>query len=90
MWSATGLFHMRLYALADRPQLVTMIEELRNASSVYLHLFAARELPGDSPRLNREHREILAACQANDPVRAARALRYHFQQMVLHVLEALE
>lgn len=83
-------FHMRLYALADRPQLLAMIEELRNASSAYLHLYAARDIPGDSPRLNREHREILAACQANDPQRAAGALRHHFQQMVLHVLQVLE
>ena len=83
-------FHMRLYALADRPQLLAMIDGLRNASSAYLHLFAARDLPGDSPRLNREHREILSACQANDPVRAATALRHHFQQMALHVLEVLE
>ena len=83
-------FHMRLYALADRPQLLAMIEELRNASSAYLHLFAAKDIPSDSPRLNREHREILAACEANDPQRAARGLRHHFQQMVLHVMQVLE
>ena len=83
-------YHGQLYALADRPQLLAMIGALRNASSAYLHLYAAKDIPADTPRLDREHREILAACQANDPPRAARALRQHFQQMVVRVLQVLE
>ena len=86
---ANRQFHAQLYGLAGRSQLLAMIEELRNASSAYLHLYAAKDLPTDRQRLNREHREILAACQANDPQQAAAALRHHFQQMVTHVLDIL-
>lgn len=83
-------FHLRLYSLSGRSRLLTMIEELRNASNAYLHLYAAADVPRDAQRLDAEHREILAACQANDPVRAANAVRHHLQQTVAHVMNVLE
>ena len=85
-------FHMELYSLAGRTRLVTMIEELRNASIAYNHLYAAADVPKDTEteRLDREHREILAACEANDPVRAAHAVRHHIQQTIMHVTKLLE
>lgn len=83
-------FHMKLYSLAGRTRLVTMIEELRNASIAYNHLYAAADVPKDTERLDREHREILAACSANDPVRAANAVRHHIQQTIIHVTKLLE
>jgi DNA-binding GntR family transcriptional regulator len=83
-------FHLRLYSLSGRSRLVTMIEELRNASNAYLHLYAAADIPRDAQRLNMEHREILAACQAGDPVRAANAVRHHLQQTVVHIMKVLE
>ncbi len=83
-------FHLRLYSLAGRSRLLTMIRELRNASSAYLHLYAASDVPRDALRLDMEHREILAACQAGDPVRAASAVRHHLQQTVAHVMQVLE
>ncbi|MEO8971372.1 MAG: GntR family transcriptional regulator [Ktedonobacteraceae bacterium] len=83
-------FHMRLYSLAGRTRLVTMIEELRNATLAYNHLYAAADVPKDAQRLDAEHREILAACQANDPVRAASAVRNHIQQTIIHVKKVLE
>ncbi len=83
-------FHLRLYALPGRSRLVTMIEELRNASLAYNHLYAAADVPRDAQRLDAEHREILAACQANDPVRAAAAVRHHIQQTIVHVTKLLE
>ena len=52
-------FHLRLYRLAGRSRLLTMIEELRNASNAYLHLYAAADVPRDAQRLDSEHREIL-------------------------------
>src|SRR5947209_2086326 len=55
-------FHLRLYSLAGRSQLLAMVEELRNASNTYLHFYATADLPGDARRLDTEHREILAAC----------------------------
>ena len=83
-------FHLQLYQLAQRSRLLSMIEDLRNASNAYLHLYAAADIPRDTQRLNTEHREILAACQANDPVRAANAVRHHLQQTVAHVMNVLE
>ena len=83
-------FHVRLYGLSGRPRLVSMIEELRNASIAYNHLYAAADVPKDAQRLDTEHREILAACQANDPVRAASAVRHHIQQTIVHVKKVLE
>ncbi len=83
-------FHLGLYRLAGRTRLITMIEELRTASLAYNHLYAAADVPKDAERLDREHREILAACQAGDPVRAANAVRHHIQQTIAHVTKLLE
>ena len=83
-------FHLRLYRLGGRSRLVTMIEELRNASLAYNHLYAAADVPRDAKRLDAEHREILAACQVNAPVRAAAAVRHHIQQTIVHVTKLLE
>ena len=83
-------FHLRLYKLSGRSRLVTMIEDLRTASLVYNHLYAAADVPRDAQSLDAEHREILAACQANDPVRAAGAVRHHIQQTIVHVTRLLE
>ena len=67
-----------------------MIEELRNASNAYLHLYAMADVPGDARRLDRHHCEILAACQANGSIRAADAVRHHLQQTVAHTMNGLE
>jgi len=83
-------FHLSLYSLSERSRLTMMIEELRNASLAYNHLYAAADVPKDAQRLDTEHREILAACQAGDPVRAANAVRHHIQQTITHVMKVLE
>ncbi len=83
-------FHLQLYQLARRSRLLSMIEDLRNASNAYLHLYAAADIPRDTQRLNTEHREILAACRANNPVRATDGVRHHLQQTVAHVMNVLE
>lgn len=83
-------FHLSLYRLGGSGRLVAMIEELRNASLAYNHLYAAADVPKDAERLDAEHREILAACQANDPARAANAVRQHIRQTILHMQEVLK
>jgi DNA-binding GntR family transcriptional regulator len=81
-------FHTALYAHSGRPRLVEMIAALRDASSAYLHIYrAADDFPVE--RLDAEHREILAACLARDPERAARAVRDHLRHTVEHVAERL-
>jgi DNA-binding GntR family transcriptional regulator len=83
-------FHLRLYRLSGRLRLVAMIEDLRNASLAYNHLYAAADVPRDAERLDAEHREILAACLARDPERAAAAVRDHISQTILHIMRLLE
>jgi DNA-binding GntR family transcriptional regulator len=70
-------FHMAVYALSGRRRLVEMIEQLRTASQAYLQINSEQLVPtGDA---QHEHDDILAACEANDPVRAAEATREHLQ-----------
>ena len=81
-------FHTALYEHAQRPQLVTMIAALRDASSAYLHIYRAQD---DFPvaRLDAEHRAILTACIDRDPERAADATRIHLHNTVDHVAARL-
>jgi DNA-binding GntR family transcriptional regulator len=81
-------FHTTLYEHAGRPQLLTLVTGLRDASSVYLHIYSAQS---DFPttRLDHEHREILEACVARDPQRAAAATRAHLENTVEHVATKL-
>jgi DNA-binding GntR family transcriptional regulator len=67
--------------------LVDLIENLRGASRAYLQIHAAEGVP--SSRLDDEHGEILAACEARDPERAASATRYHLAQTLEHVTQDL-
>ena len=65
-----------------------MIAALRDASSAYLHIYrAAEDFPAQ--RLDAEHRAILAACVARDPLRAAAATREHLENTVEHVATRL-
>jgi DNA-binding GntR family transcriptional regulator len=81
-------FHATLYASSDRPRLVKLIADLRDATNAYLHIYATTGLP--SPRLDAEHREILAACKARDPQRAATAIEQHLAHSVEHVTSQLQ
>lgn len=80
-------FHARIYGPSGRSRLLEMIAGLRAASDAYLQIYATTVLP--SPRLDAEHQEILAACEAHDPQRAATAVEHHLQQTVSHVASAL-
>jgi len=80
-------FHMGLYKLAGRARLVDLIDTLRGVSGAYLQIHAAEGVPSD--RLDREHAEILAACEARDPERAASATRHHLTQTLEHVTQDL-
>ncbi len=59
------------------------------STRAYNHLYAAADVPKDAERLDAEHREILSVCQANDPTRAANAVRQHISQTILHMKEVL-
>lgn len=70
-------FHLQLYACAVRPQLSTLITNLRDASAPYIHIFVSSTKPGDQS--SAEHRQILAACLAGDIVAAQEAVQIHLR-----------
>lgn len=73
-------FHMTIYRASGMGQLCSLIDQIRNASSVYIHMFVAHQ---DAHRSDDEHEEILAACKAGDVARAQRAISAHLGHAVL-------
>lgn len=70
-------FHLHLYACADKPRLSALIDNLRDASAPYIHMFvASRPL---SERANEEHQAILDACLSGNAAAAKRAIRDHLR-----------
>lgn len=70
-------FHLRLYANANRPRLAALIDNLRDASAPYIHMFvASRPL---SERANDEHQAILDACLEGNAGAARKAIREHLR-----------
>ncbi|WP_109212349.1 MULTISPECIES: GntR family transcriptional regulator [Microbacterium] len=81
-------FHMGIYRLAQRERLVEMIEQLRMASQAYLQITSDRAvILGDA---ENEHDDILDACEANDPARAAAATRDHLGLTVANAVAQLD
>ncbi len=80
-------FHNTLYRFAGRPRLSRLIADLRDATNAYLHIYASTGAA--SERLDAEHREILAACKAHDPVRAAHAIEEHLTHSVKEITNQL-
>ena len=75
--SLNDRFHLHLYESSGRPRLVAMIDNLRDASAPYIHMFVASRPP--SRRANDEHQEILDACARRDAAGARRAIRSHLR-----------
>lgn len=73
-------FHLRLYQQADRPQLLEMIETLRDASSAYLNLYLTEWPP--AAEINEQHRRILAAVKAQDAEKASQLMEAHLERTV--------
>lgn len=69
-------FHLRLYACAAMPHLSSLIENLRDASTPYIHMFVASTPLAES---NDEHQEILDACLAGNVQATKRAIRRHLR-----------
>jgi DNA-binding GntR family transcriptional regulator len=88
-WSALNeAFHAALYAPSERPRLLDLVASLRRASSYYIHLAVADQLPNDAA--DAEHQAILDACVKRDVVAATWALRVHLQSTARVVLEHLD
>lgn len=70
-------FHLRLYEIAERPHLSSLIASLRDASNPYIYMFVASAKPPEGA--NDEHQEILDACLRGDRKAAQRAIRDHLR-----------
>jgi DNA-binding GntR family transcriptional regulator len=80
-------FHLRLYECADMPRLAALIENLRDASTPYIHMFVAGRPP--SERADGEHQAILDACERGDVEAAQRAIRQHLSSAAQDLVRAL-
>lgn len=80
-------FHLQLYAAAGLPRMSRIVANLRNIVEPYSRIYV--QLPDRYAQARREHREILAACGANDADSAERVLATHLMspsQALLNVL----
>jgi DNA-binding GntR family transcriptional regulator len=73
-------FHLRLYQASGMLRLCSMIANLRDSSSTYIHMFAAHDLP--EHRADDDHQEILDACTARNVRRARKAIAAHINHTV--------
>lgn len=81
-------FHLALYAPAQRPRLLNLIERQRQGVQRYLRLYFA--LPKYQQQTEREHAGILQACVKRDVTRAVALLERHLLQtgeILAHYLE---
>ncbi|MEG4642623.1 GntR family transcriptional regulator [Paracoccus sp. APAP_BH8] len=89
-WSALNWqFHSRLYLDAQRPFLVSTIRSVNDRLERYLRIQLA--LSHGQGTADREHREILAACQAGDAEKAGKLVYDHIMgacSSLLHHLPA--
>lgn len=75
-WSTLNReFHTSLYAPANRPRLMALINVLRTNVERYLRIYIS--LMRHRPNAQREHRRIVAACRRRDAAAAAKALESH-------------
>lgn len=72
-------FHFAIYAAAQRPLLMDMIERLRRSADAYVQLFLSKPIPGYFDAVRREHGEIVKALQARSPEEAYAAMAQHLQ-----------
>ncbi len=81
-------FHTLQYEASARPRLCSILTNLTDASSGYMHLviYDARK----SGRSRAEHHQIMEAIKARDVDAAQRAIVHHLHQTVEHVLKFLE
>jgi DNA-binding GntR family transcriptional regulator len=78
--AANDEFHSTIYRAAKLPRLLTLITQLRSASTAYINLYRTFE-PAYSDS-EREHLAILEACKAQTAKKAAQAMRAHLMHTV--------
>ncbi|MBB1600501.1 GntR family transcriptional regulator [Variovorax sp. UMC13] len=80
-------FHRGLYAAADRPRTLTMVETLRLGFERYLRY--TWEFTSHRDRSQQEHWELLAMCKQGDVVNACTLLTQHISATGQLLVESL-
>jgi DNA-binding GntR family transcriptional regulator len=81
-------FHMTLYARAERPRLLALVDQHLAAADRYLRFHLA--VLGRSHLSQDEHRGLIAACAAHDIERACAILSGHIQAADRNLQEFLK
>jgi DNA-binding GntR family transcriptional regulator len=81
-------FHATIYAAAERPRLADLIADLRSSSKAYTQLFDTQDTRLEETQ--KEHREIVAACEAGTARKAGKAVERHLLHTIKVVAQALE
>jgi DNA-binding GntR family transcriptional regulator len=81
-------FHATLCALSGRARLIEQIERLRRHVEPYLRVHVGVYDPPEM--LGSEHRDLLDALRAGDPLRAEAAVREHVERAGAHVVDVLK
>jgi GntR family transcriptional regulator, hexuronate regulon transcriptional repressor len=89
---ADRAFHVAIAKATRNSAIVGVVEHLwdiRYKSPLCIHILARARRSGDRPRID-EHRRIVEALQARDPVASRLAMRDHLHQVIEGVLAATE
>jgi DNA-binding GntR family transcriptional regulator len=81
-------FHHAIYQAANRPRMLSIIEHVRNIAAPYIRAFVADAAHMESSR--EDHRRMLEACVARDPVRAEEAVKRHLKDVCEAHVEFVE
>jgi len=81
------IFHAKIYDMAGRPQLASMIEGLRKTAFNYIALTTPQPAnKAYAAKVQAQHAEIFEAVQARQGKRAARVVKEHLQTTLDHVI----
>jgi DNA-binding GntR family transcriptional regulator len=83
-------FHGRIYAAANRPRLIEIIDGVREPAAGYIGLNVDLYDPKYRDEVQTEHEAIVAALRSGAPKRAARAMREHLEHSARHVAGLIE
>jgi DNA-binding GntR family transcriptional regulator len=81
-------FHLRLIDAGGSRRLATLVRTLRAQSEPYVRI-ALQVAPDFRERAREQHRQIVAALQANDGATAERLMQRHLQDSISRVPEIL-
>lgn len=82
--------HSLIYTAAERPRLMGIIENLREAASRYLAMATRLEDPDYSEQVQREHEEIVEQLRSGSPSKASRLVREHLENSAVQVLKVIK